>query len=110
MISKKLLGYVYLILSVIGLVMCMRETLHYSTLGLGYIDANIKFWNDTFVNSASRSISWDIIIMYFSASIFIISESKRLKLRYSWVFVIGGYLSAIAFTFPLFLFFRNKKI
>lgn len=104
------LAVVFLILSLLGAILCLRETVHYAGLGLGYIEANIAFWKDLMVNPASRSIFWDILIMYLAASTFIVFEARRLKMRFAWAYILFGYLIAIAATFPLFLFFRERKL
>jgi hypothetical protein len=37
-------------------------------------------------------------------------ESKRLKMKYVWLFILGSFVTAIAFTFPLFLALRERKL
>ena len=108
--KSQLISSFYLVLSLLGLILCLKETSHYMSLNLGYMEANIKFWSDAMINHASRSITWDIVIMYFCASTFMIVESRRLKMKFSWVYIVMGYLVAIAFTFPLFMFFRQRKL
>jgi hypothetical protein len=104
------LALFYIVLSILGFILCMRETSHYMGLNFSYIDANLKFWNDASVNHASRSITWDIVIMYFTACTFMYRESKKIGMKYSYLYIIGGYGIAIAFTFPLFLFMRERKM
>lgn len=101
---------IYLALGLLGAILCLRETSHYASLGLGYIEANVAFWKDLMVNPASRAIFWDILIMYLGASVFIVVEARRLKMRFAWAYIIFGYLIAIAATFPLFLYFRERKL
>lgn len=107
---RGLLKYVYLGMALAGAALCLPETFHYAGLGLSYIDANVKFWSDMFVNHATRSILWDIVVMYFASCAFMLVEGKRLNMKVPWAYCIGGYLTAIAFTFPLFLFFRELKM
>jgi hypothetical protein len=37
-------------------------------------------------------------------------EGKRLKMKYVWLYILGSFVTAIAFTFPLFLAMRERKI
>jgi len=37
-------------------------------------------------------------------------EGKRLKMKYVWVYILGSFITAIAFTFPLFLAMRERNI
>ncbi len=110
MTKQSPLAALYMALALIGMILCLRETSHYAGLGLGYIEANIAFWRDLMVNAASRAIFWDILIMYLAASAFILVESRRLKMRFAWAYIVFGYLIAIAATFPLFLYFRERKL
>jgi hypothetical protein len=51
-----------------------------------------------------------LLIAASAASIFMFFESKRLKMKYGWLFILGSFVTAIAFTFPLFLAFRERKL
>jgi hypothetical protein len=37
-------------------------------------------------------------------------EGRRLKMKYVWLFILGSFVTAIAFTFPLFLALRERKL
>ncbi|MGI8948572.1 MAG: DUF2834 domain-containing protein [Ornithinimicrobium sp.] len=58
-------------------------------------------------NSASSSAAVDLIVVALAACLFIVLESRRLGMRFAWVLVPLSFLIAVAFTFPLFLAWRQ---
>jgi hypothetical protein len=42
--------------------------------------------------------------------IWMVYEARKLKIRHWWVFIPLTFLVALAFSFPLFLFFRERRI
>ena len=63
-----------------------------------------------FANPAVSSLSIDLLIVAAAASIFIIIEGRRLGIRWYWVYVVASFVTAIAFTFPLFLAVRERHL
>jgi len=63
-----------------------------------------------FANPAVSSLSIDLFIVAAAASIFIIIEGRRLGIRWYWVYVVASFVTAIAFTFPLFLAVRERHL
>jgi hypothetical protein len=51
-----------------------------------------------------------LLIAASAASIFMFYEGRRLKMKYVWLFILGSFVTAIAFTFPLFLALRERKL
>jgi hypothetical protein len=37
-------------------------------------------------------------------------ESRRIGMKFWWLFVFGSFITAIAFAFPLFLAFRERHL
>jgi len=56
------------------------------------------------------SLTVDLLVVASAGCIFIILESQRLGMRFAWLFVLGSFITAIAFTFPLFLAFRERHL
>jgi hypothetical protein len=94
---------VYLVLSIIGLVGCW----YFNILAIQQGRDFLADWNST---PAVSSATTDLLITASAASIFIIVESKRIKMKYGWLYVIFSFVTAIAFTFPLFLAMRERKL
>lgn len=68
------------------------------------------FLRPAFANSAASSFGVDLLVSFAAASLFILSEGRRLEMRRPWVYVAGSFLTAIAFTFPLFLAMRERSL
>lgn len=63
-----------------------------------------------FANPAVSSVSWDLLATASAASIFIILEGRRLGIRWYWAYVVLSFVTAVAFTFPLFLAVRERQM
>ena len=58
----------------------------------------------------AKSIVADISVVAIAFLIWMFYEARKLKIKYWWILIPATFLIAIAFTFPLFLFFRERKI
>lgn len=94
---------IYLLLSVIGLI----GTWYYNFLA---IQQGRDFFADWSSTPAVSSATTDLFIVASAASIFMYLEGKKLKMKYIWLYILGSFITAIAFTFPLFLAMRERKI
>jgi hypothetical protein len=68
------------------------------------------FISDNYINDSSASIMNDIAVV---GSVFIVwsfVESRRLSIPYWWFYAITTFCIALAFAFPLFLLFRERKL
>lgn len=63
-----------------------------------------------FANPSVSSLSWDLLATASAASIFIILEGRRLGIRWYWAYVLFSFITAVAFTFPLFLAVRERHL
>ena len=61
-------------------------------------------------NAAAQSLSWDLAIACITGLAWIYFESKRMGLRFVWVYIILAFAVAFAFAFLLFLFIRQGKL
>jgi hypothetical protein len=59
---------------------------------------------------AVSSLTTDLLVAAIAGSILILVEAKRAGIRGGWAFVLGGLATAFAFTFPLFLAVRERKL
>ncbi len=69
-----------------------------------------NFINLTGTTLPAKSISADISVVAVTFLVWMVYEGKKIKLKYWWLFIPFTFLIAIAFTFPLFLFFRERKL
>lgn len=63
-----------------------------------------------FANPSVSSLSWDLLATASAASILIILEGRRLGIRWPWAYVLLSFVTAVAFTFPLFLAVRERRL
>ncbi|WP_295791093.1 DUF2834 domain-containing protein [uncultured Microbacterium sp.] len=59
---------------------------------------------------AVSSITVDLLVVAIAGSIFVLVEGRRLGMRFAWVYVVLSGLTAFAFTFPLFLAMRQRRL
>lgn len=104
-ISRKTLCVVYALLGVAALIGCWSNNIHY--LGGGFVAANVRFWQETLVNPASRSITIDLLFLSLAAIIWMLLEARRLSMSGAWLYVLAGAFIAISAAFPAFLLHRE---
>jgi hypothetical protein len=107
-ITRKALCVFYGLVGLIALVGTWGNNVQY--LSLGFVGANLCFWQETMANPASRSITVDILFLALAAATWMILEARRLRMRGVWFYVIFGALVAISVTFPLFLINRERAL
>jgi hypothetical protein len=93
----------YLFLAIAGLI----GTWYFNFLA---IQQSRNFFADWSSTPAVLSATTDLFVVATVASVFIFLESRRLKMKYAWLFILGSFVTAIAFTFPLFLAMRERKM
>lgn len=68
------------------------------------------FLSAWFANPSVTSLSIDLLATASAASIFIIVEGRRLAIRWYWLYVALSFVTAVGFTFPLFLAVRERRM
>lgn len=68
------------------------------------------FVHAAYTNAASASLTNDLLAIATVATIFIVIEGRRLKMRFIWLYILLSPLIAISFSFPLFLLARHIKL
>ena len=99
----------YLALTIAGLVMTWYYNLQFMSESGGSFDI-ASFVAAGSTNAASKSLSWDLAIACIAGLSWIYFESKRLGLRFFWVYIPLAFGIAYAFAFPLFLLIRQGKL
>ena len=97
----------YALVALAALVATWSQNMAY--MGDGVVAAFQTFAAETRVNPASRSITVDIGFFVLAASAFMVIEARRLGVRFVWLYIVGGLLIAISFTFPLFMIARELR-
>jgi hypothetical protein len=107
-ISRKALCVLYGLIALVAVVGTWGNNVQY--LNLGILGANVHFWQETFVNPASRSITVDILFLSLAAIVWMLLEARRLSIRGIWVYVLVGVFVAISVAFPAFLIHRERVL
>ncbi|WEO76277.1 DUF2834 domain-containing protein [Cryobacterium sp. SO2] len=98
------LTFVYLALAVVGLI----GTWTWNIQAIMQASDFIGDW--TLSGPAVSSLTTDLLVVAIAGSILIIVEARRLGMRFGWAYVVVGLLTAFAFTFPLFLALRERRL
>ena len=107
--NKKSLSYIYLFLSILGAILPMMANFDFAMEYGNSFDIK-KFVLLANANPAAQSISRDLLVGASAVFIWIVNESKKLKMKNMWVVYIGTFLIAFAFSAPFFLFLRERRI
>lgn len=112
--SRRLLCLVYAAISLIALVGTWHQNLSYNRPGEGLIQGFVlatgRFWSGTAVTPASTSITVDLGLLLLPVFALMVIESRRLAIRFVWIYIVLGLLVAISATFPLFLIARERRL
>ena len=93
----------YLITSLIGLITAWVLNGIATVTGANYLAA----WFGTPVDWV---LSLDILIVAVAGSAFMIMEARKLGMKRVWLYIALSGVTAFAFTFPLFLAMRERKL
>jgi hypothetical protein len=110
-IARSRLSFFYGVIAVLALCATWHQNLHYLGGGAsGFVDANVRFWKDTFAVPAGASITLDLLLFGLAVIAWMVLESRRLGIRLVWLYVLLGFVIAISVTFPLFLIARERRL
>ena len=107
--NKQILSYIYLFLSILGAILPMMANFDYLKEYGSSFDV-MNFISLANANPAAQSISRDLLIGASAIFIWIVNESKKLNVKNMWLVYLGTFLIAFAFSAPLFLFLRERRI
>ena len=93
----------FLILSIIGLITAWIFNGVASLTGQDYLNA----W---FGSAVDWVLSVDLLIVAIAGSALMIFEAQRLGMKRVWLYIVLSGITAFAFTFPLFLAMRERKL
>lgn len=70
----------------------------------------IGFFRMGYANPAAASLTNDLFLFGFAAAIFMLTEAKRLGIRFVWAYIVLSLLIAISVLFPLFMIARQRRL
>jgi hypothetical protein len=68
------------------------------------------FMYDLKVTPASRSYTGDLLLLALAVVVFMVIEARKHGIKFVWLYIVGGFVTAIGFTFPLFLIARELRM
>ena len=98
------LAFVYLGLAFAGLI----GTWTFNALAIVQMRDFIGDWVGS--GPAVSSLTVDLLVVAVAGCILIIVEARRLGIKRAWLYVVLSGLTAFAFTFPLFLAMRQRRL
>jgi len=107
-ITRRALCIIYGLIGAVALIGTWGNNVQY--LDLGVVGANVRFWQETFANPASRSITVDIFFLSLAATIWMVLEARRLSIPGVWLYVLFSLLIAVSVAFPVFLINRERAL
>ena len=107
--NKYILSYIYLILAISGAILTMISNFHFA-YKYGFAFDIEKFIQLANANPTAESISRDLLISASAFFLWIINEARKLGMKNMWTVYLGTFLVAFAFSGPLFLFLRERRL
>jgi len=95
--------WIYLSLSIIGLITAWILN------GLAVVRGE-SYTNAWFGTAVDWVLSTDLLIVAVAAVTFMVIEARRLGMKRVWLYILLSGFTAMAFTFPLFLAMRERRI
>ena len=98
------LAVTWLVLAIAGLI----GTWTFNTFAIIQMRDFIGDWVGS--GPAVSSLTVDLLVVAVAGCILIVVESRRLGMKRAWLYIVLSGLTAFAFTFPLFLAMRERKL
>lgn len=106
--SSKYMEVFYLLCSLAGIIFTWYFNIQFIIEHGGF--SLITFITESFVNNGSASIASDFIIVGLVFLVWSFNEANRLDIRKWWLFFVVTFGVALAFTMPLFMLIRERRI
>lgn len=100
--------YIYLALAILGI--CWTWYFNIQFFKTAADTSMSNFIDQCLTTFPAKSVGADITVVCLTFFAFMIPEAIRLKMKFWWLLIPLTFMIAIAFTFPLFMFFRERKL
>lgn len=107
-LSSKTLQLIYAVCAIAGVVLTWYFNIQFSIEHGGFSLAT--YISENYVNHASASITNDLLVVVAAFLIWSYVEARRLQMSHWWLYLILTFIVAIAFTLPLFLLNRERRL
>lgn len=102
-------AWVYAGIAVIGIIAPWYYNLQFMASGADLLDAT-AFLSAAMANPGAASLTVDLLIGCTAFFVWLFPEAKRLGMRNAWVYLVLTFGVAFAFSFPLFLCMRERRL
>ncbi len=99
--------WIYLALAILGLV--IPQFFFFQFLDVNGFDVP-RLFAQAFGNPAAAFFSIDLILTVIAFWVFLYAEARRLPMPLAWLFFLASLVLGPCFTFPLFLFYRQRRL
>ena len=99
----KKLFWVYLVLSIAGLITAWI----FNGIAVMNQEEYLGAW---FGSAVDWVLSADLTIVAIAVVVFMITESRRIGMKRVWLYILLSGVTAMAFTFPLFMAMRERRL
>ncbi len=100
--------YGYLLLAVLGISWTWYYNIQFFQTAEDTSLSN--FIDQCLTTLPAKSVGADITVVCLTFFAWMIPESLRLKIKFWWALIPLTFMIAIAFTFPLFLYLRERRL
>ena len=98
---------VYIVLSVVGFVLPYSQFIPFvanSGLDFPLLESQL------FANQISSAFALDIFVSSVIFWIFLLTEGKRLQMKFLWIYIVFNLTIGLSFALPLFLLMRSQNL
>tara|TARA_R110001632_G_scaffold1883_4_gene8473 strand:+ start:17719 stop:18045 length:327 start_codon:yes stop_codon:yes gene_type:complete len=100
--------YIFLFIAILGVAYTWYYNIQYFS---SYEEASlIHFFELAQSNFAGKSFGADLSVVVLTFFVWYIPDARKLKVKGWWVLIPLTFLIAIAFTFPLYLYLRERTL
>ena len=100
---NKALFWTYLVLAIVGLITAWVFN------GIAVMNGE-DYFGAWFGSAVDWVLSADLTIVAIAVVVFMISEAKRVGIKRVWLYIVLSGITAMAFTFPLFMAMRERAL
>lgn len=100
--------YLYLLLAILGISWTWYYNIQFFQTAEDTSLSN--FIDQCLTTLPAKSVGADITVVCLTFFAWMIPESLRLKIKFWWALIPLTFMIAIAFTFPLFLYLRERRL
>lgn len=99
---------IYYALAVVGLVATWYYNGQYMLNGGGL--APQEFFGAAFANALTTAITIDVYLSALVFSVWVVSDAKRLAVKWPWLYIVLCFFVGLAIAMPLYLACREKRL